>query len=294
MASFNNGHLLPHAVQSVLSQTTSDWELVIVDDGSSDDSVKVAQEFAAVDKRIRVFINEKNMGVGFTKKRGANECQGTLIGILDPDDALTPDALAVLSEAHASNPDAALCWSEHLKCDDQMSPIEASNSQFRGDAEMGYLSALPGDIHHFWTFKRQSYLQTAGFDISLRLAEDQDLFYKLEEVGATKHILNILYHYRDHSGAISLGDKTAAAFAMHLISMFAALDRRRTLVASSVWKTQCELIHEHYRSFSEWGIPKLKLRVAFRLAWQASRLFGFSVFASTFCQRIPRPNFRKF
>jgi glycosyltransferase involved in cell wall biosynthesis len=286
MASFNNGHLLPNAIHSVLKQVDPDWELIIVDDSSSDGSLAIARQFASQDHRVRVFVNEHNGGVGFTKRRGVAESRGTIVGILDPDDALTPNAITTMIKAHRQHPDASLCWSEHLTCDDTLIPSEASNSEFRGDAEMGYLTATPGDIHHFWAFKRDAYDRTAGFDSKLRFAEDQDLFYKLEEVGHTKHVPEVLYYYRHHSGAISLGRKTASAFAVHLEVMFAALTRRHVL-KSSLWNSHRDVVFRHYLRFCDWGMPLIGRTAAFRLVWAALHLFGVQALSAAVRKTLP-------
>lgn len=265
MANYNNGQFITTAVNSVIAQTRSNWELIIVDDCSTDESVAVIECLAAQDKRIHLLQNERNLGVGFTKRRAIENCQAPIVGILDPDDLIVENALEVMLASHNENPSAAICWSEYYLCDEVLNVIEESSSLFKGDTDMGYLLARPGDIHAFWTFKREAYLQTDGIADSLRLAEDQDLFYKLEEVGSTQHVDQVLYYYRHHQGSTSIGSNTAKASAFHLLVMYAALKRREIMLPKAIWLQQRHKVCEYYEQFLEWGAPKLDLGLAIRL-----------------------------
>ena len=88
-ASYNYQDYIKEAVQSVLDQTYKDWELIIVDDCSTDNSVEVIKSFK--DDRIKLFINEKNLGLKETVKRGIENAAGEWIVFLESDDILTPD-----------------------------------------------------------------------------------------------------------------------------------------------------------------------------------------------------------
>jgi len=265
MANYNNGHFITTAVQSVLAQTHRAWELIIVDDSSTDNSINIIESLAAKDRRIRLMQNHQNRGVGYTKHRAVEESRGAIVAILDPDDALTENALAVMWKAHSENPSASLCWSEHSVCDERLTEIEKSSSKFRGDSQMGCLSSQPGDIHALWSFKRDAYNRTQGFDTKLPLAEDKDLFYKLEEVGATYHVDETLYFYRQHSGSVSIGDRVANAYAYHLIVMCAALKRREPLLTQHSWEQQRQVIWKRYENFVYWGVTEIDLVLAAKL-----------------------------
>src|SRR5207248_1194618 len=82
---------LPETLESVHAQTFADWEVVVVDDGSSDDSAAVATAFG---ERVRVVRNESPQGPAAARNRGAYEARGELIATLDSDDAWLPEYLA--------------------------------------------------------------------------------------------------------------------------------------------------------------------------------------------------------
>ncbi|MCI8803058.1 MAG: glycosyltransferase [Oscillibacter sp.] len=87
---------LESSVGSVLAQTFSDWELLLVDDGCTDGSPALCDRFAAADSRVQVFHRKKNAGVSEARNLGLNEARGDYIAFLDADDAFVPQALETL------------------------------------------------------------------------------------------------------------------------------------------------------------------------------------------------------
>lgn len=93
MPVYNTAAFLEQAVNSVRAQTCPDWELILIDDGSTDESAAIAAEFSRVDPRIRLIRNEKNIGVAETRNRGIREARGDWIALLDSDDCWAPEKL---------------------------------------------------------------------------------------------------------------------------------------------------------------------------------------------------------
>lgn len=93
MPAYNAARFLEEAVRSVMAQTVTDWELLILDDGSKDDTARLAAALAAEDARIRFLPNEKNMGVARTRNRGFDLCRGQYVALLDSDDVWLPEKL---------------------------------------------------------------------------------------------------------------------------------------------------------------------------------------------------------
>lgn len=86
MPAYNAERFLETAVRSVMAQTVTDWELLVLDDGSQDSTLAIAQTLAKEDPRIRVLPNEANMGVAKTRNRGFDLCRGEYVALLDSDD----------------------------------------------------------------------------------------------------------------------------------------------------------------------------------------------------------------
>ena len=121
MANYNNGKYLMGAIESVRRQTYANWEIVLVDDGSVDNSLELYEELGK-DSRIHIFRNEKNMGCGYTKRRCVEESSGELCGFLDPDDEILPNALKVMVDTHDEHPEVSLVTSRYYFCDEELNP----------------------------------------------------------------------------------------------------------------------------------------------------------------------------
>lgn len=93
MAAYNAEKTIEQAIDSVLDQTYSHFELLVIDDCSKDGTVKVVKSIAAKDSRVRLLSNESNSGVSYTRKQGLKEATGEWIAILDSDDIWTAEKL---------------------------------------------------------------------------------------------------------------------------------------------------------------------------------------------------------
>jgi glycosyltransferase involved in cell wall biosynthesis len=225
IANYNNSQYLDTAITSVLRQTYTNWEIIVVDDGSTDNFIKVIQPYTS-DKRIKVYRNEKNSGCGHTKRKCAGYATGELMAFLDPDDALHPDALQVMADAHEQFPECSLIHSTHFICDAKLNCKSIASYTRALPAHTPYLLLSDGSIHHFASFKRSSYFKTDGIAIQNKKAVDQDLYYKLEETGEILFIDKPLYYYRIHENSISTMGKEAEAALWHYAVIEEACQRR--------------------------------------------------------------------
>src|SRR5262245_22614445 len=112
MPNYNDARFIREAIDGVLRQSLRDLELIIVDDGSTDDSLSIISEYARNDSRVRVFRNERNQGVVSTINRGVAEAQGKYLYLVSSNDKALPGffekSVAVLEQF----PRAGLCWSD--------------------------------------------------------------------------------------------------------------------------------------------------------------------------------------
>ena len=106
---YNTGVYLHKCLKSILSQTLEDFELILVDDGSKDESGKICDEYAVLDKRIKV-IHKENQGVSIARNTGIKEAQGDYIGFIDSDDWIDNDMYEKMySKALEFNADIIVC-----------------------------------------------------------------------------------------------------------------------------------------------------------------------------------------
>lgn len=108
MPTYNREELLPRAIDSVLSQTYKDFEFIIIDDGSTDNTLQLLKKYADKDNRIRVFRNDKNRGIAFSRERGLEVARGKYIAIMDSDDISLPNRLEKQTAYLDAHPDIAV------------------------------------------------------------------------------------------------------------------------------------------------------------------------------------------
>jgi glycosyltransferase involved in cell wall biosynthesis len=106
MTAFNREKFIAEAIESVLAQTYQNWELIIVDDSSKDNTVAIAESYAQNNNRIRVYINEKNLGDYPNRNRAASYASGELLMYVDSDDTIQKDALEYVVYSFKINPTA--------------------------------------------------------------------------------------------------------------------------------------------------------------------------------------------
>ena len=199
IANYNGGKYIETAIASLINQSTENWNLIIVDDASSDDSILKIGKFL-YNKRIKLICHELNKGYTVALKTAIASVETGIFGLLDSDDALAPNAIEVMRKAHLDNPKCGLIYSQFAYCDENLKP-----------KKVGYCKEIPENksnldtngVSHFKTFKINYYLKTTGYDESILYSEDKDISYKIEEVAGLKFIDKILYFYRTLSNSVS-------------------------------------------------------------------------------------------
>ncbi len=208
IANHNDGKYLQEAIESIFAQTYDNWEIIIVDDKSTDNSAEVYEKYST-DDRVHIYQNDENMGCGYTKRRCVELAQGEVCGFVDADDSITSNAIEKMVEAHIKNPLCSLIYSQFYYTDNNHNVISISQHQCTIPEGNSFLTCnILGAVSHFATFKKKYYNQTIGIDPSFKIAEDIDLYFKLEEVGVLLFIPTPLYYYRTDTGNnTSLGEK---------------------------------------------------------------------------------------
>lgn len=201
VANYNNGAYIKETIESVMAQDYPHWEIVIVDDASTDDSSKIYAEFAN-DSRIRVYINEENKGVTYTKWRCLEEAHGEICGFLDADDTILPHVLSLMVKTHQSDEDISIVSSRYYICDENMN-ITGESGYLRIPEGESYLTYMQYNPWPFISFKMNKYKQTKGLNRFNKIGDDQELCLLLEEVGKWHVLDNITYKYRMKNNSMS-------------------------------------------------------------------------------------------
>lgn len=191
---YNHAAYLPDALNSVLAQTFADWEIVLVDDGSTDATAAVAACFT--DSRIR-YIFQENRGLSGARNTGIAAAQGELIALLDADDTWEPEFLATMCAALNSDPSAGAAYCGFRYMDGNGQPLPASvcrvvpPEQFRDELFKGsWLSACTVVV------RRAIYQQAGPFDERLRACEDYDMWLRISQQHRFVGLPRVLAWYR--------------------------------------------------------------------------------------------------
>lgn len=118
MPAYNAEAFIKEAILSVLNQSVSDLELIVIDDGSTDKTQRIITELAQRDERIYPIVNEENMGVARTRNRGLALCRGKYVALLDSDDYWKPQFLEKMLQ-RAEETKADICYCSYEIVDEQ-------------------------------------------------------------------------------------------------------------------------------------------------------------------------------
>lgn len=202
IANYNNGKYLMDAIDSVRRQTYTHWEIILVDDASTDHSKELYKELEK-DERIHIYYNDKNHGCGYTKARCADLAHGELCGFLDPDDELLPNALSDMTEVHNQHPEVSVVYSRCYYCDLSTKEIIGENRALDLDGGKTFFDYRDNGATHFTSFKKMFYLQAEPISASIKAGVDQDMNFKLEEVGKPYFLNKFTYRYYLRSNSLS-------------------------------------------------------------------------------------------
>jgi glycosyltransferase involved in cell wall biosynthesis len=204
MPVFNAGQFLVQAVESILGQTLTTFDFIIIDDGSTDGSREILGAFAAKDARIRL-ISRPNKGIGPTRNEGWKTTNAELIAIMDADDIAVPDRLEKQVAFLRAHPEV-VCVSGLTRLIDAQGrwipcpltpPLEHEQI-----LELLLKGACPVS-NSAVMMRRTSIEQVGGYDEELSMAEDYALWLKLSEVGRLANLPDVLVSYRIHDGSVS-------------------------------------------------------------------------------------------
>jgi GT2 family glycosyltransferase len=227
---------LEEAVESVLAQAYENWELVLVDDGSTAiDLLRALPRIAKRDRRIVMASLGKHEGISAASNHGLALARGDWITFLDHDDVLEPDALFHIVKLLQTHPDADLIYSDEDKLADDGVEAPLLKPDWSPDL---FLSC--NYLGHLTAVRREVLRKTGGLRSRFDGAQDYDLFFRvIERTNRIHHIPRVLYHWRrsENSSASSVRQKPGQLEASRL-AIEDHLKRRGELAHVAVdWRT---------------------------------------------------------
>lgn len=209
MPCYNAAAHLPTSVGSVLAQTFPDWELITIDDGSSDTTLTWLQ--AQTDERIRP-LSQANLGVSAARNAGLALARGRYVAFLDADDTWTTNFLATMVAALEASPEAVLAycgWQNLGLPGGRGEPFVPPDYETAAKAETLF-AGCRWPIHAALV-KREAVLAANGFDPTLTNAEDYALWLNVATTAPIVRVPEVLAFYHFHGGAQASADYARAA-----------------------------------------------------------------------------------
>lgn len=195
---YNHAHFLAEAVSSVETQSVRPSEVIVIDDGSTDNTGAVAQGLADV-----TYYRQENSGLSCARNAGLERAHGEFIVFLDADDILLPDAIERGLECFEHNPQSAFVYGGHLGTDvdgnvlweTKVYPCDASYS--------GLLRANVIGMHAAVMYRRDILKRMGGFDKNLRYCEDYDVYLRIAAQHPIACHAGVIAEYRQHGANMS-------------------------------------------------------------------------------------------
>ena len=201
---------LGESIRSILEQTFSDFEFVILDDASADGSVELLREWSLRDKRIHLHESKRRLGLPGSANAVVSKARASIVARMDADDIAHPDRLRRQWNIIEGRPDVAVIGT-------LCNGIDASGREVRPRDRWRLVrrSVYIPFPHGSAMFRREVFDQVGGYDETANGGEDQDLFSRIAARGRVLTLPDILYSYRYHSSNATLFNGTRAVGENH-------------------------------------------------------------------------------
>ncbi|MBL8848404.1 MAG: glycosyltransferase family 2 protein [Planctomycetaceae bacterium] len=227
MGVYNDAASVPAAVESIRAQTLTDWELILVNDGSTDRTTSLLDRLAASDRRISV-IHQANAGLTQALIRGCVQARGTFIARQDADDVSDPRRFERQRALLESHPDVGIvsCWAQYVGPENE--PLEVVTRPANPAEATALLvddhQGLPA--HGTAMYRRSLYEAVGGYRPEFYFSQDIDLWLRMTERAQLAYVAEPLYRYRRCAAGISgTQAATQAEFGRLAFASRAARDR---------------------------------------------------------------------
>jgi glycosyltransferase involved in cell wall biosynthesis len=195
ITTYNREEYIVEAIESVLASTIKDFELIILDDCSKDNTVEIAKKYEKLDSRVKVYINEKNLGDYPNRNKAASYAKGKYIKYVDADDYIYPNGLEIIVNQMELNPNASvgifsLPQNSHKPFPILLNPKEAYEYNFFGPGlfHKAPLSAI---------FRKDSFDEIGGFKPG-RMTSDFEMWHRMAQKFNFLLIQDHIVWYREH------------------------------------------------------------------------------------------------
>jgi glycosyltransferase involved in cell wall biosynthesis len=205
VCAFNRERMLDACLRSIRAQDHRSFEVIVVDDASTDGTLAVARRHEAEDPRVRVIARDRNAGSIPNLNLAHRHARGAFIGWVDSDDLILPDCLSACAAELRANPEVGCVYTDQMVIDEHNRPLAYGH---RADIPYSSRRLLVDFMtFHFRLYRRELYDRVGGLDESMRYAGDYDFCLRLSEITEFRRLPRPLYLYRQHADTISSGKR---------------------------------------------------------------------------------------
>jgi glycosyltransferase involved in cell wall biosynthesis len=238
----NGAKFLDQAIGSVVAQTWEDWELLVVNDASTDGTAQKIEAWAEKDERIRALPLDRNLGLPAALNAGFRLARGANFTWTSDDNWYRPDALAKLLDALDAEPRSDVVFSGYTEVDENGAPRRELPARWRDDLVLG------NRVGPCFLYRRAVDAALGGYAEELTLAEDYDFWLRATRQFRFRPLYESLYFYRVHADSLTArrGEAIEAASLLALERYLDTLDRRERGMALVTLGT-ADLLHHKTR-----------------------------------------------
>lgn len=206
MAVYNSERYVATAIESILTQQWRDFELIAINDGSTDRSAAILDRYAAQDPRVRV-LHRENRGIPRTRNQLVDLAAAELLAIMDADDVALPDRLALQVGFMQQHPQVVCLGSSFELIDGRGRRLTRLTVPLTdADIQPQLLAGHAAIFQPCAMLRRSALRQVGGYNEAMPQAEDLDLWLRLGEVGQLANLPQTLVQYRLHAASVSEQD----------------------------------------------------------------------------------------
>lgn len=242
MAVRNGGACLDQSIASIARQTFDDWELVIVDDASTDGSEKLAAQWAARDPRIRVLARSSNKGQTASLNEGLAHCHGTWVARQDADDLSHPRRLEMQMAFVHDQPETVLLGTQGALIDGKDSCVGLLDVPLNPRDIAWCAPFLNPFLHTSVLFRREVVQANGSYDESYRIAQDYELWTRLSASHPTANLPARLVSYRNGEESLSRSGRELAFAEADRVS-----DREARRLLGREWRPEEKQLVSEFR-----------------------------------------------
>ena len=276
MPVYNARAYVAQAIDSILAQTFTDFEFLILDDGSTDGSLKILKRYAQRDSRIHL-VSRENRGIVASLNALIAMAQGEFLARMDADDIALPERLALQIAWLREHPEVVCVGGQYIGVDRWGYDLGVRSSEPTDDHSLQdrLLHGFTAICHPTAMMRRSTVQAVGGYDENCKVTEDLDLWLRLGEQGQLANLPQVLLHYRVHPNSANSKTFEEGLAAARRIADQACdrrgIERRAQPLPRYLPETDRASLFHHYRDLGWVGFMRGDRLMALRYACETIR-----------------------